>query len=78
LVPSVVPKKVVAQAKVNLLTAIHELKVAQMLFVLQPSLSMQFFGTADQEPPPWQKPEEPQILKWHEFRSFHCPTTSHS
>jgi hypothetical protein len=61
-VPSVVPTKVVAQARVNLLTAIHELKVAQMLFVLQPSLSMQFFGTADQEPPPWQKPEEPFIL----------------
>ena len=33
-VPSVVPTKVVAQARVNLLTAIHELKVAQMLFVL--------------------------------------------
>jgi hypothetical protein len=61
LVPSVFPTKVVARARVNLLTAIHELKVAQMLFVLQPSLSMQIFGTADQEPPPWQKPEEPEI-----------------
>ena len=57
--PSVVPAKVVAQARVNLLTAIHELEVAQMLFVLQPSLSMQLFGTEDQEPLPWQKPEEP-------------------
>jgi hypothetical protein len=62
LVPSVVPTRVVAQARVNLLTAIHELKVTQMLFVLQPSLSMEFFGTADQEPPPWQKPEEPDFF----------------
>jgi hypothetical protein len=63
LVPSVVPTKVVAQARVNLLTAIREFKVALMLFVLQPSLSMQFFGTADQELPPWQKPEELEISR---------------
>jgi hypothetical protein len=62
LVPSVVPMKVVAQAGVNLLTVIHESKVAQMLFVLQPSLSLQLFGTADQEQPPWQKSEEPKML----------------
>ena len=57
--PSVVSTKFVAQARFNLLTAIHELKVAQMLFVLQPSSSMQFFGTANQELSLWQKPEEP-------------------
>jgi hypothetical protein len=34
LVPSVVPTKVVAQARVNLLTAIHELKVAFCLAAL--------------------------------------------
>ena len=34
-------------SKGNRLPRSHELKVAQMLFALQPSLSMLFFGTAD-------------------------------